>query len=110
VAYTPPARTPLIVVGATMRPDGWEMRVQDNGVGIPRAFQLKVFDIFQRLPTGKALNPTGSGVGLAIVARIVESHGGRLWIESMEGVGTTVCFTLPRHVTPELSGGQHALI
>lgn len=110
VAYTPPARAPMIVVGATARPDGWEMRVQDNGVGIPRAFQHKVFDIFQRLPTGKALNPTGSGVGLAIVARIVESHGGRLWVESMEGVGTTVHFTLPRHVSPELGNGQRALI
>lgn len=109
VAYTPPARAPLVLIGAAARPDGWELRVQDNGVGIPRSFQHKVFDIFQRLPTGKALNPSGSGVGLAIVSRIVESHGGRLWIESMEGVGTTIHFTLPHQATSELGGSQHTL-
>lgn len=98
VAYTPTGRAPLVGINALERPDGWEVMVQDNGVGIPAAFQSKVFAIFQRLPTGKALNPTGSGVGLAIVARIIESHGGKLWIDSREGIGSTFHFTLPRTV------------
>jgi hypothetical protein len=95
VIYTPAGRAPLVRIGALERPDGWEIVVCDNGVGIPQAFHHKVFDIFQRLPTGKALNPAGSGVGLAIVARIVEAHGGKLWLDSMEGIGATFHFTLP---------------
>lgn len=96
VTYTPAGRAPLVDIDAQERPDGWEVTVRDNGVGIPAAFHHKVFAIFQRLPTGKALNPAGSGVGLAIVARIIETHGGKLWLESKEGNGSSFHFTLPR--------------
>jgi len=96
VAYTPADRTPLVRLDAEERPDCWEITIGDNGVGIPAAWQEKAFGLFQRLPAGKTLNPGGSGVGLAIVARIVETHRGRLWLESEEGVGSTFHVTLPK--------------
>ena len=66
--------------------------VQDNGIGIDARFHEKVFGLFDKLDPRAA----GSGVGLALVRRIVEVHGGRAWIESSgRGQGTTACFTLP---------------
>ncbi len=96
VAYTPPDRVPLVTLRADDTGDRWEITVRDNGVGIPRAFHDKVLGIFQRLPDGRRLNPGGTGVGLAIVARVVEARGGELWFDSDEGVGTTVHATLPK--------------
>ncbi len=104
VKYTPPERDPVVGVGAVDRADAWELAVRDNGVGIPAAYREKAFGLFQRLPAGKALNPGGSGAGLAIVARIVEAHGGRCWVESDEGAGTTVRFTLPKGGTGGAGG------
>ncbi len=65
--------------------------VRDNGSGIDPRFQHKIFDLFERLETSEE----GSGVGLAVVKRIIELHGGRVWVESQgEGRGSTFCFTL----------------
>jgi len=97
VTYTPKERVPLVRVTARHGGGAWEIEVRDNGAGIPAAFHDKVLQIFQRLPAGKTLNPAGTGVGLAIVARIVETQGGRVWIESEEGLGTAFHFTLPKH-------------
>jgi PAS domain S-box-containing protein len=67
--------------------------VRDNGLGIAPRYHEKVFGLFERLDTAS----DGTGVGLALVKRIVELHGGRIWIESAgTGHGCTVCFTLPR--------------
>lgn len=96
VTYTPKERVPLVRITARHAGGAWEIEVRDNGAGIPAAFHDKVLQIFQRLPAGKTLNPAGTGVGLAIVARIVETHGGRVWIESEEGMGTVFHFTLPQ--------------
>jgi signal transduction histidine kinase len=94
--YTPPERTPHIAIRVAERPDEWEIAVADNGIGVPAAMQERIFGVFQRLPGAKALNPHGSGVGLTIVARIIETHGGQYWLVSEEGAGTTFTFTLPR--------------
>jgi signal transduction histidine kinase len=66
--------------------------VRDNGKGIEARFRDRVFGLFEKLDA----DTEGSGVGLALVKRIVDLHHGRVWIESEgEGRGTTVCFTLP---------------
>lgn len=66
--------------------------VRDNGVGVPESGKSRLFQVFQRLHSGKA---DGEGMGLAIVHRIVERHGGKIWADSREGEGTTFHFSLP---------------
>lgn len=68
--------------------------VSDNGLGIDPKFKDRVFELFERLDK----RVPGTGIGLAIVKRIVEFHGGRIWVEStgVPGEGSRFCFTLPR--------------
>ena len=66
--------------------------VRDNGLGIPSHATERLFQVFQRLHPEQA---EGEGMGLAIVKRIVERHGGHIWAESIEGAGSTFHFTLP---------------
>lgn len=69
--------------------------IEDNGMGIPENFMGKVFNIFTRAPNIKNQEIEGSGIGLAHCKKIVETHGGTIWIESEEGKGTTVFFQVP---------------
>ena len=69
--------------------------VKDNGMGIPDSFKDKVFNIFSRAENVKSQKIEGSGIGLAHVKKIVETHGGKIWLESEEGNGTTIYFSLP---------------
>ena len=83
-----------IVVGAESGADGKPIfYVRDNGVGIPEKHQAMVFKIFKRLH-GRDEYGGGTGAGLSITQKIVHRHGGRIWLESEEGVGTTFYFTL----------------
>ncbi len=86
-------RRPSIRIDARPEGDMWCFSVQDNGIGIPERFQDKVFVMFQRLH-GANSKYEGSGIGLSISRRIVESHGGTMWVESKEGEGSTFFFTL----------------
>lgn len=72
----------------------WRFSVADNGPGIPATYHLKIFQVFQTLSPRDKIE--GSGIGLAIVKKIVESWGGRIWLESTVGQGTTFYFTLPK--------------
>ena len=68
--------------------------VRDNGIGIDEKDFDKIFQVFQRLPSAKQIAAEGTGVGLTIVKRIIEHHGGKIWLASEPGKGTTFYFTL----------------
>jgi light-regulated signal transduction histidine kinase (bacteriophytochrome) len=81
---------PRIEVAAERRGSDWVFRVIDNGVGIDSQYFEKIFRIFQRLHDRR---DDGSGIGLAIAKRIVEHHGGQIWVQSAPGQGSTFFFT-----------------
>ena len=85
--------SPRIEVGVRENDDQKVFFVRDNGIGIEERYFEKIFEVFQRLPAAKKIGE-GTGIGLAIVKRIVEHHGGRVWLESDLGKGTTFFFTL----------------
>ena len=92
VKYMGDQAAPTIEIDARPQGDLIECWVRDNGIGIDPAYHEKVFELFQRL---KEVSAEGTGVGLPIVKRIVETAGGRIWIESARGTGTTFRFTWP---------------
>lgn len=92
VKYIGDQPEPVIEIGCEKKPDETAIYVRDNGIGIPPRFHEKVFGLFEQLNPGGE----GSGIGLALVKRIVEYHGGRVWVESDGlGTGSTFYFTLP---------------
>jgi signal transduction histidine kinase len=96
VNYLDPSREGRIEIGTTPAPPGVQslriFYVRDNGLGIPAIALPRLFNAFQRLHGTAA---AGEGIGLALVRRVVERHGGRVWAESAEGVGTTFYLSLP---------------
>jgi len=96
VKYRHPDRPPVIRIGASRGDagDDWLFWVRDNGIGIDPAFAERVFRMFQRLHTRDQYG--GNGIGLAVCKRIVERHGGTIWMEGRHGEGATVWFTLPQ--------------
>ena len=84
---------PKIYVDARREGDYWRFSVRDNGIGIDAQFQEQIFEVFRRLHTHKQHG--GTGIGLAICKKIVDRHGGRIWVESEPGQGATFHFTIP---------------
>ena len=83
---------PHISISAQREGNHWRLSVQDNGIGIDPQYFERIFVVFQRLHT-QAEYP-GTGIGLALCQRILELHGGKIWLESAAGRGTTFHFTL----------------
>jgi two-component system phosphate regulon sensor histidine kinase PhoR len=92
--------SPVITLQVLQKEAGFELKVTDNGVGIPAAYCDKIFDKFFRVPSGDHHNVKGYGLGLSYVAHIVQQHRGIIAVKSEEGKGTTFTIYLPKSHDP----------
>jgi signal transduction histidine kinase len=95
INYMGPSEQRFIEIGATEHSDHVECFVRDTGVGVGSEDHERIFQMFTRLQT---VDVPGEGIGLAYVKKILRGHGGRIWVHSQRGLGSTFVFTLPRHV------------
>ncbi|MEA3135911.1 MAG: hypothetical protein QOC71_192, partial [Thermoplasmata archaeon] len=93
IKYRHPKRRPKVHVSAASDGGAWHFMVTDNGQGIPEDKHEEIFGIFRRL---HGLEQPGTGIGLAVAKKAVERHGGKIWVESVPGQGSTFHFILPR--------------
>ncbi|MBL7770629.1 MAG: PAS domain-containing protein [Flavipsychrobacter sp.] len=98
VKYSKPGLPPKIRISATDQTTAWKIAIEDNGIGIPPEYHERIFIIFQRLHKREEYG--GTGIGLAVVKKIIDNLGGTIWVESIPGEGSTFYFTLPK--TPPL--------
>jgi light-regulated signal transduction histidine kinase (bacteriophytochrome) len=90
---------PVIQISAEESEENWIISVQDNGIGISKEYADRVFEIFQRLHSRKEY--PGTGIGLALVKKIIERHHGRIWFKSELGNGTTFYIEIPKHINKD---------
>lgn len=90
--YYRPGTPPKLMISAEENPDHWQFSIKDNGIGIDEEYFDKIFIIFQRLHNNSQYS--GTGMGLAITKKIIENMGGKIWLESEEGAGSTFHFTI----------------
>jgi two-component system sensor histidine kinase VicK len=86
----------LIVIKGEVRPSDVVVSVADQGIGISSEDLIPLFEKYFRVRSASTLHVAGTGLGLPIARAIVEAHGGRIWVESKAGEGTTILFSLPR--------------
>ncbi len=100
--YRSPERRPEVRIWAERCGSEWVIAVSDNGIGIHRDYHQRIFGVFKRLHRHEEIE--GTGIGLAIAKRIVEHHGGRIWVESEEGSGACFRIALPAPTAGEVQG------
>ena len=93
IKFRDPERAPTVHLSARRVGDSWELECRDNGIGIDPQYADRVFVIFQRLHAKDVYE--GTGIGLSLCKKIVEFHGGRIWIAQPDGAGTSIHWTLP---------------
>ncbi|MEM7511961.1 MAG: ATP-binding protein, partial [Bacteroidota bacterium] len=93
IKFRRPDESPIVNISAEEGRMGYLIKIRDNGIGIPKEYQQKIFQLFNRLHTSSEFE--GTGIGLSICKRIVEKLGGTIWVESDEGKGTTFFVRLP---------------
>jgi signal transduction histidine kinase len=93
IKFRDPERPPEVRISARRVGDSWELECRDNGIGIDPQYAERVFVIFQRLHPKDVYE--GTGIGLALCKKIVEYHGGRIWLGEVDGPGTSIRWTLP---------------
>jgi light-regulated signal transduction histidine kinase (bacteriophytochrome) len=94
IKFQKQGQTPSIYIAVRQKQDQWLFSIQDNGIGIEPSKVSTIFDMFKRLDTTGEYK--GNGIGLGLCKRIVESHGGEIWAESIKNKGTTIHFTIPQ--------------
>jgi len=94
VKYSTNTDTPVITIDSTETPTAWEFSVKDNGIGIAPDNKEKIFELFYK--TNENPRFMSTGVGLAIVKKIIQNHNGKIWVESSPGMGSDFKFTIPK--------------
>jgi signal transduction histidine kinase len=102
--YQAEGSMPRITIRASEQEKGWVFQVRDNGIGIDRQYQDRIFGLFKRLH--RSAYP-GTGLGLAVCKRAVQAHGGRIWVESKPGEGSTFFVELPKQMERAQAAGAY---
>jgi signal transduction histidine kinase len=91
--YRSRERKPRVEINASPEDGRWTFAVRDNGIGLDMYYAERIFDMFKRL---HGRDFPGTGMGLAICKKIIQQHGGSIWVESAPGLGATFKFTIPK--------------
>lgn len=102
IKFKRPHIDPIIRISVVEKDKHWQFAIKDNGIGIEQAHSTKIFDIFQRLHAREEYE--GYGIGLSHCKKIVQLHGGNIWVASTPNHGSTFCFTIPRKIILNQSG------